>query len=62
VGVVSLSNHNSGLLNLGLTDAAIQMYRGAALLTVLSVQVIIRRAFVGEEPAPTHLGAEPALS
>jgi ribose transport system permease protein len=62
MGVAFLSILNSGLLNLGLTDAAFQLYRGAALLTVLSVQVIIRRAFVGEEPAPTHLGAEPALS
>jgi ribose transport system permease protein len=62
MGVAFMSILNSGLLNLGLTDAAFQLYRGAALLTVLSAQVVIRRAFVGEEPTSTLLATEPALS
>jgi ribose/xylose/arabinose/galactoside ABC-type transport system permease subunit len=62
MGVAFITILNSGLLNLGLTDAAFQLYRGAALLTVLSVQVLIRRAFLGDEPAATLLAAEPTLS
>jgi hypothetical protein len=34
---------NSGLLNLGLTDAYYQVYKGAALLAVLSAQLLLRR-------------------
>jgi ribose/xylose/arabinose/galactoside ABC-type transport system permease subunit len=43
LGVVFLSILNSGLLNLGLSDAYFQLYRGLALLGVLSVQIILRR-------------------
>jgi ribose/xylose/arabinose/galactoside ABC-type transport system permease subunit len=49
LGVVFLSILNSGLLNLGLTDAYFQLYRGLALLAVLSVQIILRRATDEEE-------------
>jgi ribose transport system permease protein len=61
LGVSFMSILNSGLLNLGLTDAAFQLYRGAALLTVLSVQVVIRRAFRGESAQPMQL-TEPVLT
>jgi ribose/xylose/arabinose/galactoside ABC-type transport system permease subunit len=44
LGVVFLSILNSGLLNLGLTDSYFQLYRGLALLSVLSVQILVRRA------------------
>jgi ribose transport system permease protein len=43
LGVVFLSILNSGLLNLGLTDSYFQLYRGLALLSVLSVQIVVRR-------------------
>jgi ribose transport system permease protein len=59
LGVVFMSILNSGLLNLGLTDAAFQLYRGAALLTVLSVQVLIRSVIAGEQHVPKMLAAEP---
>jgi ribose/xylose/arabinose/galactoside ABC-type transport system permease subunit len=49
LGVIFLSILNSGLLNLGLTDSYFQLYRGLALLTVLSVQIIVRRATDEEE-------------
>jgi ribose transport system permease protein len=49
LGVVFLSILNSGLLNLGLTDAYFQLYRGLALLAVLSVQIILRRLTDEEE-------------
>jgi ribose/xylose/arabinose/galactoside ABC-type transport system permease subunit len=49
LGVVFLSILNSGLLNLGLTDAYFQLYRGIALLSVLSVQVVVRRITDEEE-------------
>jgi ribose/xylose/arabinose/galactoside ABC-type transport system permease subunit len=43
LGVAFISILNSGLLNLGLTDAYYQVYKGAALLAVLSVQLLLRR-------------------
>jgi len=43
LGVAFISILNSGLLNLGLTDAYYQVYKGAALLGVLSVQLLLRR-------------------
>jgi ribose transport system permease protein len=49
LGVVFLSILNSGLLNLGLTDSYFQLYRGIALLSVLSVQVLVRRVTDEEE-------------
>jgi ribose/xylose/arabinose/galactoside ABC-type transport system permease subunit len=49
LGVVFLSILNSGLLNLGLTDSYFQLYRGIALLSVLSVQVVVRRVTDEEE-------------
>lgn len=49
LGVVFLSILNSGLLNLGLTDAYFQLYRGLALLAVLSVQIVLRRLTDEEE-------------
>jgi ribose transport system permease protein len=49
LGVVFLSILNSGLLNLGLTDAYFQLYRGLALLSVLSVQIVVRRITDEEE-------------
>jgi ribose transport system permease protein len=49
LGVVFLSILNGGLLNLGLTDAYFQLYRGIALLTVLSVQIVVRRLTDEEE-------------
>ncbi len=49
LGVVFLSILNSGLLNLGLTDDYFQLYRGLVLLTVLSVQIVVRRMTDEEE-------------
>jgi ribose/xylose/arabinose/galactoside ABC-type transport system permease subunit len=49
LGVIFLSILNSGLLNLGLTDSYFQLYRGLALLAVLSVQVLVRRITDEEE-------------
>jgi ribose/xylose/arabinose/galactoside ABC-type transport system permease subunit len=49
MGVAFLAILNSGLLNLGLTDADFQLARGGALLTVLTVQVMLRRLVAGEE-------------
>ena len=49
LGVIFLSILNSGLLNLGLTDAYFQLYRGLALLAVLSVQILVRRVTDEEE-------------
>jgi ribose transport system permease protein len=43
LGVAFISILNSGLLNLGLTDAYYQVYKGAALLAVLSAQLLLRR-------------------
>jgi ribose transport system permease protein len=43
LGVAFVGILNSGLLNLGLTDAYYQLYRGIALLTVLAVQITLRR-------------------
>jgi len=43
LGVAFISILNSGLLNLGLTDAYYQAYKGAALLAVLSAQILLRR-------------------
>ena len=49
LGVAFLSILNSGLLNLGLTDAYFQLYRGLVLLAVLSVQILVRRMTDEEE-------------
>jgi ribose transport system permease protein len=49
LGVVFLSILNSGLLNLGLTDAYFQLYRGLALVGVLSIQILVRRATDSDE-------------
>jgi ribose/xylose/arabinose/galactoside ABC-type transport system permease subunit len=43
LGVAFISILNSGLLNLGLTDAHYQLYKGGTLLAVLSVQILLRR-------------------
>ncbi len=43
LGVAFISILNSGLLNLGLEDAYYQVYKGAVLLAVLSVQIWLRR-------------------
>jgi ribose transport system ATP-binding protein len=43
LGVVFLSVLNSGLSSLGLSDSGYQLYRGIALLGVLTVQVVVRR-------------------
>ena len=43
LGVAFIAILNSGLLNLGLTDAYYQVYKGAILLSVLSVQIWLRR-------------------
>jgi ribose transport system permease protein len=43
LGVAFIAILNSGLLNLGLTDAYYQVYKGAALLAVLSAQLLLRR-------------------
>jgi ribose/xylose/arabinose/galactoside ABC-type transport system permease subunit len=42
LGVAFIAILNSGLLNLGLTDAYYQVYKGAILLAVLSVQIWLR--------------------
>lgn len=49
LGVTFLSILNSGLLNLGLTDSYFQLYRGLALLAVLTVQILVRRVTDEEE-------------
>jgi ribose/xylose/arabinose/galactoside ABC-type transport system permease subunit len=49
LGVVFLSVLNSGLSSLGLSDSAYELYRGIALLSVLTVQVIVRRLTDVEE-------------
>jgi ribose transport system permease protein len=43
LGVAFISILNSGLLNLGLTDAYYQLYKGAALLAVLAAQILLRK-------------------
>lgn len=48
LGVAFIGILNSALLNLGLTDAYYQLYKGAALLGVLSVQIWLRRLVVEE--------------
>jgi ribose transport system permease protein len=48
LGVAFVAVLNSGLLNLGLTDAYYQLYKGAALLGVLSIQIWLRRLVVDE--------------
>jgi ribose transport system permease protein len=48
LGVAFISILNSGLLNLGLTDAYYQVYKGAALLAVLSAQLLLRRVAAEE--------------
>lgn len=48
LGVAFVAVLNSGLLNLGLTDAYYQLYKGAALLGVLSIQIWLRRLVTEE--------------
>jgi ribose/xylose/arabinose/galactoside ABC-type transport system permease subunit len=43
LGVAFISILNNGLLNLGLTEAYYQLYKGAILLVVLSIQIWLRR-------------------
>lgn len=43
LGLAFIAILNSGLLNLGLEDAYYQVYKGATLLAVLSVQIWLRR-------------------
>ena len=43
LGVAFIAILNSGLLNLGLTEAYYQLYKGAILLTILAVQIWLRR-------------------
>jgi len=43
LGVAFIAMLNSGLLNLGLTEAYYQVYKGAILLGVLAVQIWLRR-------------------
>jgi ribose transport system permease protein len=49
LGVLFISILNSALLNLGLTEAYYQLYKGIALLAVLSVQIWLRRLVAEEE-------------
>jgi ribose/xylose/arabinose/galactoside ABC-type transport system permease subunit len=49
LGVTFISILNSGLLNLGLEDAYYQVYKGAVLLAVLSVQIWLRRLAAATE-------------
>lgn len=49
LGVVFLSVLNSGLSSLGLSDSSYQLYRGIALLSVLTIQVVVRRLTDVEE-------------
>jgi ribose transport system permease protein len=53
MGVTFIGILNSALLNLGLTDAYYQLYRGIALLTVLSIQIWLRRV-VAEDARRRH--------
>ena len=57
LGVVFLSVLNSGLSSLGLSDSAYELYRGIALLTVLTVQVVVRRLTDVEERRLAHARA-----
>ena len=43
LGVAFISILNNGLLNLGLTEAYYQLYKGSILLVVLSIQIWLRR-------------------
>jgi ribose/xylose/arabinose/galactoside ABC-type transport system permease subunit len=43
LGLAFIAILNSGLLNLGLQDAYYQVYKGATLLAILSVQIWLRR-------------------
>lgn len=46
IGVLFIAILNSGLTNLGLSDAYFQLWKGVALLSVLAVQVVVRRRVV----------------
>lgn len=43
IGVLFIAILNSGLTNLGLSDAYFQLWKGVALLGVLAVQILVRR-------------------
>ena len=43
LGVSFISILNSGLLNLGLSNADYQLYKGSALLAILAAQILLRR-------------------
>jgi ribose/xylose/arabinose/galactoside ABC-type transport system permease subunit len=62
LGVTFMAILNSGLLNLGLTQAAFDLYSGLAFLGVLTLQVVIRRNVVEHERAPMPLPAEASLA
>jgi ribose/xylose/arabinose/galactoside ABC-type transport system permease subunit len=49
LGVLFVAILNSALLNLGLTEGYYQLYRGIALLTVLAVQIWLRRLAAEED-------------
>jgi ribose/xylose/arabinose/galactoside ABC-type transport system permease subunit len=56
LGVAFIAILNSGLLNLGLTEAYYQLYKGAILLTILAVQIWLRR--VAETSARRRMDRE----
>jgi ribose/xylose/arabinose/galactoside ABC-type transport system permease subunit len=63
LGVAFISILNSGLLNLGLTDASYQLWKGATLLGVLSVQIWLRRLVAEDDRRrqdAEQLGTAPA--
>ena len=62
LGVAFIGILNSGLLNLGLTQAAFDLYSGLAFLSVLSVQVLIRRNVIEHERVPAALATQTGLS
>jgi ribose/xylose/arabinose/galactoside ABC-type transport system permease subunit len=43
IGVLFIAVLNSGLTNLGLSDAYFELWKGVALLSVLAVQIVVRR-------------------
>jgi ribose/xylose/arabinose/galactoside ABC-type transport system permease subunit len=56
LGVAFIAILNSGLLNLGLTEAYYQLYKGAILIAILAVQIWLRR--LAEDAARRRMDAE----
>jgi ribose/xylose/arabinose/galactoside ABC-type transport system permease subunit len=50
LGVAFIAILNGGLANLGLGEAASDLYSGLAFVSVLTLQVFMRRSVVGREP------------